>query len=111
MESVPPPMNRKTELANRIKLLEEEKVNLQREIVRLKEMLTTSELEKKAKQLESEVSQLRTLKGRLQDKIPQKDETVNKTVTVQNLNSPSITRTNNQNSPIKYGTWSKIQVS
>jgi predicted nuclease with TOPRIM domain len=111
MESIPPQTNRKTELANKIKILEEEKVHLQREIVRLKEMLTTSQLEKKAKQLESEVSQLRTLKGRLQNKMPNKSETDSATVTVPNLKQPAVRQTDNQNSPVKYGTWSKLQVS
>ncbi len=109
MESAPQPVSRRVELDARIKKLEEEKANLQQEVARIKELLATAALEKKAKVLEDEVAQLKTVKGKLEEQMMQQmkpaaekpAQAAEAPKAVQNVSS-------SQGSPVRYGTWSKL---
>jgi len=68
METVSEPVNRKTELEEKISSLETERDSLLNDIVALKEKITTLDLEKAVNTLESEVEELRTEKAVLEEK-------------------------------------------
>lgn len=111
MENAPQPVSRRVELESRIKKLEEEKVNLQQEVVRIKDLIATATLEKKAKVLEDEVAQLKTVKGKLQEQMmqqmkPAAEKPVQAVEAAKPVQSQSVS--NGQGSPVRYGTWSKL---
>jgi peptidoglycan hydrolase CwlO-like protein len=109
MEIAPQPVSRRVELETRIKDLEEEKMYLQQEVSRMKEQLATVALEKKAKVLENEVTQLKTVKGRLQEQMAQQSKpVVTKPVQSAETAKPTQNASSSQNSPVRYGTWSKL---
>ena len=69
MEVITEYADHRTELEQRIRLLESEQTNLLSEIAGLKEKLTTMELERHARSLSNEVEALRTEKTVLEEKI------------------------------------------
>lgn len=91
--------NRKAELEEKIRVLEDTKAKLQQDIAKIQETLTTAVLEKKAKGLEGEINNLRNIKMKLTEKPVAKEEDI---ITKKQVTSP--------NSPIRYGTWSKLPV-
>lgn len=104
--------DRRTELEVKIKTLEEERTRLQSEIAKMKEMLATAVLEKKAKELEGEVAQLRTVKTKLEEQMSNKPANDSNKPTV-NTGQPASTQKqqSSQNPPIRYGTWSKLPLT
>lgn len=69
MEVITQYADRKTELGERIRLLEEERSSLMSDIVSLKEKLTVLDLERHSASLGNEVEALRTEKTVLEEKI------------------------------------------
>jgi chromosome segregation ATPase len=109
METTSQPISRRAELEGRIKKFEEEKVQLQREIARIKEMLTTSVLEKRAKTLEGEVAQLKSVKVRLEAQMAQRPKpVVERPAQTSAATKPAQDPPSGQRSPVRYGTWSKL---
>lgn len=91
--------NRKAELEAKILNLEETKSKLQQDIAKIQESLTNAVLEKKAKSLEGEINNLRNVKDKLTNNTSNQKEIINTTKQV-----------TSSNSPIRYGTWSKLPV-
>lgn len=111
MENAPQPVNRRVELESRIKKLEEEKASLQQEVARIKDLIATATLEKKAKVLEDEVAQLKTVKGKLEEQMmqqvkPAAEKPVQAADAAKPVQSQSVS--SGQSSPVRYGTWSKL---
>lgn len=69
MEVITQYADRKTELGERIRVLEEERSSLMSDIVSLKEKLTVLDLERHSASLNNEVEALRTEKTVLEEKI------------------------------------------
>ena len=69
MEVITEYVDHRTELEDRIRLLESEQSTLLTEIASLKEKLTTLELERHATSLSNEVEALRTEKAVLEEKV------------------------------------------
>tara|TARA_B100001971_G_C18017078_1_gene445391 strand:- start:126 stop:452 length:327 start_codon:yes stop_codon:yes gene_type:complete len=101
-------INRKDALEAKIRNLEETKSHLQHDIARIQETLATAGLKKKAQNLESEIDSLRIVKLKLQKKIKSNDLQQRK---VNSSTSKESEKSQRQQSPVRYGTWSKLPVS
>lgn len=112
MENAPQPVNRRVELESRVKKLEEEKASLQQEVARIKDLIATATLEKKAKVLEDEVAQLKTVKSKLEEQMVQQQVKPAAEKPVQAVEAAKPVQSQNvssgQSSPVRYGTWSKL---
>ncbi len=105
METVSQESNRKRELDMKIKMLEQEKINLQKDIARIKDMLTTAALEKKANMLEKEVATLKSVKVKLEQQIP------NNPPLKPQSQKPTQNRMVEKESLVRYGSWSKLPLT
>ena len=104
-------INKKDVLEAKIKNLELTKSHLQHDIAKIQETLATVGLEKKAKNLEGEINNLRTVKTRLEKKVKSSDLQQEKTNSSVSNNSDVQKNAQRQQSPVRYGTWSKLPVS
>lgn len=112
MEMTPQPTSRRAGLEAKIKALEEEKAYLQREVARIKEMLTTAALEKKARVLEGEVAQLKSVKTKLEEQLSSNPQPAAEGPAANTTQArPVQKQPSGQNPPVRYGTWSKLPLS
>ena len=104
-------INRKDALESKIRNLELTKSHLQHDIAKIQETLATAGLEKKAKNLEGEINSLRTVKSNLEKKVKSKNFQQRKTISSISIDKDVPKKTQRQQSPVRYGTWSKLPVS
>ena len=104
-------INRKDDLEAKIRNLELTKSHLQHDIAKIQETLATAGLEKKAKNLEGEINNLRTVKTRLEKKVKSSHSQQEKTKLSTSKDVDVQKKDKRQQSPIRYGTWSKLPVS
>ncbi len=110
--AMPQQTGRRAGLEARIKALEGEKIRLQRDIGGIKEMLTTAALEKKARVLEGEVAHLKSVKGRLVNQLPNNPRPNSNPSTPKTSQARRVQKqADNQQQPVRYGTWSKLPLS
>lgn len=112
METTSQQTSMRAMLEAKIKVLEAEKNHLQQDIARVKEMLTTVALENKAHALEGEVAQLRSVKVKLKEQLPNSPRpTTNRPKENTRQARPEKKQQISQQSPVRYGTWSKLPLS
>ena len=100
----------KDDLKARIRTLEETKSHLQHDIAKIQETLANTILEKKAQGLEGEIENLRIVKMRLQKKT-KNNNSIHGKASSKNAKEDIKQKKLRQQSPVRYGTWSKLPVS
>jgi len=100
----------KDDLKARIRTLEETKSHLQHDIAKIQETLANTILEKKAQGLEGEIENLRIVKMRLQKKT-KNNNSIHGKASSKKAKEVVKQKKLSQQSPVRYGTWSKLPVS
>lgn len=100
----------KDDLKARIRTLEETKSHLQHDIAKIQETLANTILEKKAQGLEGEIENLRIVKMRLQKKT-KNNNSIHGEDSSKKAKEVVKQKKLSQQSPVRYGTWSKLPVS
>jgi chromosome segregation ATPase len=104
-------INRKDDLEAKIRNLELTKSHLQHDIAKIQESIATAGLEKKAKNLEGEINSLRTVKIRLEKKMKTSNLQQGKTNSSISKDANVQKKSQKQQSPVRYGTWSRLPIS
>ena len=102
-------INSKDALKAKIRDLEETKSHLQHDIAKIQETLANTILEKKAQGLEGEIENLKIVKTRLQKKI-KNNNSIHGKASSKNAKEDIKQKKLRQQSPVRYGTWSKLPV-